>query len=265
LGLRAAVLIAVLLLTGICSGETAPRNHCLGCHPAHYPEQGSCRYCHLGNQQTSRKQLAHSGVIAGQYATFTNPRAAGVIAGIKLAEQAACRRCHVLNTTGNHLASNLDNLLWTTRPEAIRTALLNPALYMPVFRFSEQDLDNLVTTILAGGRQAGKILKEPPQVVHFNDAGSEKRNIFSKHCGGCHKVLSKRDGGLGSGTAGPNLSGLLTRFYPPTFTDNTRWSEEKLKRWVKNPRAVRKNALMRPVSLNPEEWDQLLNILNVVL
>lgn len=261
MGLRSAVLIIVLLLTSICRGEAAPHNNCLGCHPVHYREQGSCRYCHRGNQRTSRKQLAHSGVIAGQYATFTNSREPSVIAGIKLAKQAACRRCHVLNKTGNHLASNLDNLLWTTSPEAIRKALLEPALYMPVFYFSGPDLDRLITAILAGGLQAGKGPKEPPQVVYFSNAGAEKQNVFSKQCGGCHKVLSKRDGGLGTGTAGPNLSGLMTQFYPPTFTDNTRWSEEKLKRWVKNPRAVRKDTLMRPVPLKDEEWDQLLTIL----
>lgn len=236
----------------------AIRNHCLGCHPVHYAEQGSCAFCHHGNQRTSRKKLAHSGLIRGRYAGFTNSSSADLVSGGKLAEKTACRRCHVLNGTGNRLAANLDTLLRTTKPEAIRSAIVTPALYMPNFYFSERDLDRLVTTILAGGLKAGKALKEPPQVVHFSDADSAKQNVFVKNCGSCHKLLSKRDGGLGVGIVGPNLSGLLSRFYPHTFEGNKNWDEERLKRWLKNPRDVNKNAVMRPIPLKPEEWEQLL-------
>ena len=224
----------------------------------HYAGQGSCNYCHRGNQRTNRKELAHSDLIRGRYAGFTNNRSVEVLSGIQLAEKAACRRCHVLNGTGNRLATSLDSLLWTAQPEAISSALVNPALYMPNFHFSEKDLDRLVTTVLAGGLKAGKALREPPLVVHFSDAESVKQNIFVKNCGSCHKLLSKRDGGLGVGIVGPNLSGLLSQFYPQTFENNKPWDEEKLKRWLKNPRAVRKNAVMRPITLKPEEWDQLL-------
>ncbi len=258
MGLSHAVLIAVILLTCSFSATAAPSNSCLECHQTHYVEQGICAGCHHGNQRTSRKGLAHSGLIRGRYASFTNSRSAEVLSGIQLAEKAACRRCHVLNDTGNRLATNLDSLLWTAQPEAIRSALVNPALYMPIFHFSELDLNRLVTTVLAGGLKAGKALREPPMVVHFSAAESAKQNIFVKNCGSCHKLLSKRDGGLGVGIVGPNLSGLLSKFYPQTFEDNKTWDEEKLKRWLENPRAVRKNAVMRPVPLKPEEWDQLL-------
>lgn len=263
MGLRAAVLIAVNLLVSVLYAEAAPpRNHCLACHPVHYAAQGSCASCHRGNQRTSRQDLAHSGMIAGQYASFTDPQSQTVIAGKKLAEQTACRRCHNLGETGNRLASNLDILLWTTAPASIRKALTEPALYMPDFHFTDQDLDRLVTVILAGGLlQSGKVPKEPPVVVHFSDSTTNVQNVFVKQCGGCHKILSKRDGGLGTGIAGPNLSGLLTRFYPPTFEDTKPWDKERLKRWLKNPREIRKNTLMRPVPLKPEEWDQLLQIL----
>jgi cytochrome c2 len=257
LGLRASVLTAALFLIWVCSAQAAPRNHCLDCHPAHYVAQGSCTYCHHGNQQTNRKELAHGDLIAGKYAGFSNPQSASLVAGKKLADQTACRRCHTLAGSGNRLASNLDSLLWTTRPELIRKALVEPALSMPDFHFSAQDRDHLITAILAGGLQAGKAAKEPPQVVHFSDVGKSQENSFTKKCGGCHKLLSKREGGLGSGTAGPNLSGLLTRFYPRTFEGNKPWDEERLKRWLKNPREVRPHAVMRPVMLNATEWEQL--------
>jgi len=250
--------MVVILLFCALPASASPGNKCLECHPVHYVEQGSCAFCHRGNQLTSRKELAHSGLIKGRYAGFTNSSSAALVSGVKLAEKTACRRCHVLNGTGNRLAANLDSLLWASQPEAIRSALINPALYMPNFHFTERDLDLLIPTILAGGLKAGKALKEPPLVVHFSDAESAKLNVFVKNCGSCHKLLSKRDGGLGVGIVGPNLSGLLSRFYPHSFEGNKIWDEERLKRWLKNPRGVSKNAVMRPITLKPEEWDQLL-------
>jgi len=258
LGLRASVLTVVCLLFSVCSSDAAPRNHCLDCHPAHYVAQGSCSYCHLGNQQTNRKELAHGNLIKGQQTSFTNPRSASLVAGKKLADQTACRRCHTLAGTGNRLASNLDSLLWTTRPELIHKALIEPALYMPDFHFSAQDLDHLITAILAGGLKAGKAPKEPPQVVHFSEQSKSQKDTFSVKCGGCHKLLSKREGGLGNGTAGPNLSGLLTKFYPSSFGGDKPWNKDSLKRWLKNPREVRPQAMMRPIILTKQEWNNLL-------
>lgn len=258
MGLRTAVLTVLSLLLWICTAAAAPRNFCLGCHPPHYQEQGSCSHCHRGNQQTNRTDLAHSGLIAGQYAGFTNQHSPVVQAGKKLAEQTACRRCHTLQKSGNRLASNLDSLLWTAQTGAIRKALIEPALFMPNFHFSAADLDRLITVILAGGAQTGRADKEPPQIVFFSNTDTQKQHVFVKQCGGCHKLLSKRDGGLGSGTAGPNLSGLLTRFYPPTFEGNREWTEDRLKRWLKNPRESRPQTLMRPMVLTPTEWQLLL-------
>ena len=261
MGLHHAILIAALLLACVSPVGAISGNSCLECHQVHYADQGACTSCHRGNQRTDRRELAHSGLIRGRYAGFSNSRSTTLLSGIPLAEKAACRRCHILNGTGNRLATNLDTLFWTSQPEAIRSALVNPALYMPGFLFSEKDLDRLVTTVLAGGVKAGKALKEPPLVVHFSAADAAKQNIFVKNCGACHKLLSKRDGGLGSGIVGPSLSGLQGQFYPHTFEGDKIWDKEGLKRWLENPRAVRKNAGMRPISLKPEEWDELLKTL----
>ncbi len=239
------------------------RNQCLSCHPPHYGKQGACVDCHRGNPRTSRTALAHSGLIKGRYASFTNPLSAAVVSGKRLAEQSACRRCHSLSETGNRLASNLDTLLRTSTPNEIRTALTDPAIFMPAFSFSEQDLDRLITAVLAGGLQSGKNLQEPPRIVHFNEQKTGQQNLFVRQCGGCHILLSSQYGGLGSGTTGPNLSGLLTRFYPANFERDKAWNEERLKRWLKNPRQVRGQTLMRPIPLKPEEWNGLLKIFDI--
>jgi len=257
LGFCSAVLIAICFVIQSLPVSAALLNRCTSCHAVHYRERGSCDYCHRGDQRTSRKELAHTGLIAGRFASFTDPLSPAVIAGNKIAERSACRRCHLFGKKGNNLATNLDNLLWTAPPEYIRSALLEPALYMPVFHFSDRDIEPLITAILSNGLRTGKLKKESPQVVHFSNTSPEQ-NIFVKQCGGCHKMLSKKDGGVGVGITGPNLSGLLGVYYPATFDINKIWNRERLRRWLKNPRSIREHTLMRPVALNPEEWGQLL-------
>jgi len=264
LGACLAILIAVLTVLAAGPAQAATvRNQCLSCHPPHYGEQGACVDCHRGNPRTSRSALAHSGLIKGRYASFTNPQSGAVVSGKRLAEQSACRRCHILSETGNRLASNLDSLLKTSTPAEIRTALTDPAIFMPTFSFSEQDLDRMITVILAGGLKSGKNIQEPPRIVHFNEQKPGQHNMFVKQCGGCHKLLSKQHGGLGSGITGPNLSGLLTRFYPFNFEGDKQWNEERLKRWLKNPREFRSQTLMRPIPLKPGEWEQLLKTIEI--
>lgn len=260
LGLYRAILIILLFWGGATAEAGAGR--CLGCHPPHYAEQGSCVRCHLGDDRSSRKELAHSGLVTGQYASFTDPRSLAVRRGGTLAEQAACRRCHGMAGTGNPLAANLDRLFRTTSPSQIRTAITAPAQYMPEFHFSDQALDYLVTAVLAGGfQQVGKLAPDAPQVVHFSADGIRQQNVFTRHCGGCHRLLSADGGGLGSGSAGPNLSGLLTRYYPAGFAGQHPWTEHRLRRWLTNPRRVKPFAVMRPVSLKADEFAYLVKLL----
>jgi hypothetical protein len=37
---------------------------------------------------------------------------------------------------------------------------------------------------------------------------------------------------------------------------------ERLKRWLKNPRAIRSQTMMRPITLQPAEWDELLKTID---
>lgn len=257
MGTGLAVLIT--LLAFVTGASAASPTRCLSCHPAHYVDRGGCTVCHHGDNRSSRVELAHAGLIAGQYASFANRQAAAVVAGKQLIERSACRRCHTTAGSGNRLAANLDTLLWTTAPDKIRLALTAPATYMPRFYFSQQDLDLLVTAILAGGHQSGKLHSEPPQVVHFNSTGTMV-NPFVKHCGGCHKLLSTRHGALGSSEVGPNLSGLLGRYYPASFVGTHAWTEQRLKRWLTNPRSVKPFTAMRPVNLKAAEFGHLVRL-----
>jgi len=264
LGVGLAILIALwTVLWTLTAAAAPPKSRCLTCHGVHYAQQGGCGTCHRGDGRTSRKVLAHSGLIGGRYAQFTNPVAPMVLRGKRLAESTACRRCHVLGATGNRLASNLNSVLHGSRPEEIDEAIKAPAVYMPQFHFAHHDRDALVTYILSAGLTAGRQTVEPPQVVHFDQLQPGRQTAFAKQCGGCHRLLSERFGGLGSNNTGPNLSGLFTRFYPPTFQHGQTWTAERLQRWLKNPRAIRNQTMMRPVALQPTEWDELLKSIDI--
>lgn len=263
MGAGLAILIALWTVLWGLPADAAPlKSRCLTCHPVHYAEQGGCGSCHRGDPRTSRKELAHSRLIGGRYAQFTNPKAPMVLQGKRLTESTACRRCHLLDASGNRLASNLDTVLQSSRPEEIDQAIQNPAIFMPQFHFSQQDRDALVSYTLAAGLKSGKQSVEPPQVVHFDQLQPGRQTAFAKQCGGCHRLLSERFGGLGTNNDGPNLSGLFTRFYPATFQHEQPWTAERLQRWLKNPRAIRSQTMMRPVTLQPAEWDELLKTIH---
>ncbi len=260
--IRLAILTGVFFLSLFLPLSLyAVQTGCLACHKAHYAERGDCTECHGGNNQTDRKQVAHDGLIQGKYAWFTIAGSQPVARGKRLVKLCACRRCHSLDGRGNRLAANLDGLMRTRRPAEIALAIERPAPCMPDFHLSQKAVTDVTNAILACGQATSVKTGETPLVVHFADERQQRENIFESKCGGCHRMLNEKYGGLGRGDAGPNLSGLLTSFYPKTFGDNKPWSTKKLRNWLENPRRVRRNAQMPPVCLKEEEFGQLVEIL----
>ncbi|ACM19708.1 menaquinol oxidoreductase complex Cbc6, cytochrome c subunit, putative, 4 heme-binding sites [Geotalea daltonii FRC-32] len=239
------------------------KSACLTCHPSHHTGRGSCTGCHRGNDRSERKNIAHHGLIGGRYAHFTIPGSKVVEEGKKLIGAGGCRRCHTTGDRGNRLAADLDKLFPGASPEDVFKAIKNPVLYMPDFHFVDTEIVSLVNAIASGARQETDRQREIVQVVHFIDDGLARENSFVRLCGSCHKLLSHRYGGLGSGHMGPSLSGLFSEFYPATFAGKTRWREDNLKRWLKNPRKVRPNALMPPVAVTAAELEQLTDAMVV--
>jgi mono/diheme cytochrome c family protein len=237
----------------------AAQESCLNCHAPHYGEAGNCTFCHRGDPRTDRAGLAHHNLIAGRFAHFALPESPVTQFGRQRLEQAGCRRCHRSGGKGNSLASDLDRLLPAARPEEVLRSIRQPVLFMPDFAFTEQTAVLLVNALFAHSAQAEKPAGEIPQVVHFE--GVERaENVFDKHCGGCHRVLTQRLGGLGRGLVGPNLTGLTSEFYPVLFREGEAWTTERLKKWLENPRATRANARMAPVSPPAEDLALLLEM-----
>ncbi|MCK4389728.1 MAG: hypothetical protein KAV83_05785 [Desulfobacterales bacterium] len=231
---------------------------CLKCHQPNHQERGACVSCHRGNSRTDRIEIAHHNLVPAKFAHFTMEASPVVKRGEKLVETSGCRRCHVTGAKGNRLATNLDKALVLARPQGLFDTIKRPVLFMPDFCFKEEHITELVNAILAGAARVEPEAGEIPLVIHFEDEKEAKENDFVSHCGTCHRVLTARFGGLGKGDIGPNLSGLFSEHYPGIYYDKEPWSSEGLKKWLKNPREVRKKTQMAPIRLTPDEFSRLL-------
>ena len=133
---------------------------------------------------------------------------------------------------------------------------------MPEFYLSQRQITQMVNALLAGVAGTGFDLIETPLVVHFEEGNRRNReNVFEEHCSGCHRSLTRQFGGLGRGRIGPNLSGLLSPFYPKNYGEKEVWTSSDLKKWLQNPREIRVNAQMSPVPLGDDEFARLLGLI----
>lgn len=188
-----------------------------------------------------------------------------MVRGEKLVEVLACRRCHVYERRGNRPATDLGGLARNIAPQAIFDSIQFPVPFMPNFYLDGMQIAALVNAILARLESAGGRAQETAQAVHFEDEKQGRENFFVKQCGPCHKLLSERFGGLGNGDIGPNLSGLLSEYYPNTYRDVEPWTPDKLRKWLVNPRNMRANARMLPVRLAVGEIELLMKTMRINL
>ena len=262
---RSALTVLVLFLFLPCPAEAARRTMCLACHETHHAERGSCVNCHRGNDRTDRKEIAHHGFIAGRFAHYTIKGSPVAARGEKLVEVLACRRCHVYERKGNRPATDLGGLARDIAPQTIFDSIRSPVPFMPNFHLDGMQIAAIVNAILAGLESAGVRVQETAQVVHFVDEKQGRENIFVTQCGPCHKLIGERFGGLGNGDIGPNLSGLLSEYYPNTYRDTEPWTPGNLRKWLENPRNVRANARMKPVRLAVGDFVLLMKTIRINL
>jgi mono/diheme cytochrome c family protein len=250
---RPAALIAALLLAG-CLREPRPEARaegCLSCHPAH--TEGACQGCHRGDPSARRQELAHARLLTGRAAEFRARGGAAVHEGRELVERAACRRCHTIAGEGNHLAGDLDRVVTQREQPELIASIRTPVENMPDFGLRERQAQAIVAFLLTGADGARP---QDAYRVHFA-RGERKADLFQEKCGGCHRALGPA-GPLGSGSAGPNLSGLLTPFYPPTAPGEAPWSRRSLAERVRNPRSAQARATMPPIEVSDDELGRLI-------
>jgi mono/diheme cytochrome c family protein len=252
---RAALLIAALFLAGCLKqpSSLARERGCRSCHEAHYVREGACQDCHRGNPSAAREELAHERLLTGRAAEYRLAHGPATRDGQRLVEILACRRCHTISGKGNHLATSLDAVAWKREQAQLVGSIREPVENMPKFGLDGAQAQAIVAFLLRSGSL------DPPQDtyrVHFTRRGSALPTVFEKQCGGCHRFLGPA-GPVGTGTTGPNLSGLFTPFYPPTAPGKRAWTAKALAEWLGNPRASRPVTTMPPVALGKDELQQV--------
>lgn len=124
---------------------------------------------------------------------------------------------------------------------------------MPRFGLEESQVQAAIAYLL---RSAERDRADTTYRVRFATGTLKPGSVFEERCGGCHRTITA-DGPLGRGSAGPNLAGLLSRYYPNSARGGRGWTTETLDDWIENPRASRTLAAMRPVKLAPDESARL--------
>jgi cytochrome c2 len=254
---RLPILIApILLLAGGCeragadvrAGET-----CRACHGDHAPrhrERGPCASCHGGDPAAARKALAHHRLISGRAAEYGLRESPAAAEGRGRVERLACRRCHTLDGSGNRLATNLDRIAWKRDQGELARSIGKPVENMPRFGLDRGQTEAVIAYLL---RSADPKLGAATYRVRFSKREAARDSVFETRCGGCHRALGAASP-LGRGSAGPNLSGIFTTFYPPTAPGGRPWTPATLERWLENPRALRPGTAMRPVRLEARDF-----------
>lgn len=227
----------------------------------HYAELGGCLDCHRGDPRSSRTEIAHFGLISARYSHFRMPGSALVERGGKRIDETGCRRCHVIGGRGNRLATDLDQSVRVSAPEELAEAIRRPVLFMPDFHWPDPLLDEVVNALYAVGGKGEAARDELPRTVHFEVAGTAGENPFVKHCGACHRALTLAAGGLGESNYAPNLSGLLSPFFPVEYRENEPFNRDNLKKYLDNPRQTRALTRMAPVPLKDGDYRKLLDVI----
>jgi cytochrome c2 len=241
---RLALLAALLALAGCVRAPRAGRAEgCLACHASHFAGGGTCADCHRGEPGAARKELAHARLLAGRAAEHASRGSAAVAEGERLIDALACRRCHTIGGEGNRLATDLDAVVWQREQAALVASITAPVENMPRFGLDAPQAEALVAALL---RRGDRDRRDDAYRVHFDRAAATlETTVFERACGRCHRVLTPT-GPLGTGDAGPNLSGLFTPFYPTTAVGGRPWTAALLAEWTRNPRSSRPATTMPP-------------------
>ncbi len=210
--------------------------------------------CHGGDPAAARKALAHDRLITGRAAEHGMPGSRATAEGRERVERLACRRCHTIGGSGNRLATNLDRVAWRRHQGELAKSIGTPVENMPRFGLDGGQTEAVIAHLL---RSADPKLGTVTYRVRFAKREPVRDSVFESRCGGCHRSLAAA-GPLGRGSAGPNLSGVFTGFYPPTAPGARPWTALTLERWLENPRALRPGSAMRPVRLDETRFRTLL-------
>ncbi len=166
-------------------------------------------------------------------------------------------------TLGSGIIENTPEELvrWIRETQSIKPgALMGVATadgYQPI-DMTDAEARKLAAYLLSPPGEAPAAATDSGAAAAMAPAGgkSAEQIIAEKACIGCH-VIPGVPGAVG--TVGPSLAGLMSRDkIAAGLLDNT---EENLRKWLADPRAIKANTLMVTPPLSPEEVDTLVEFL----
>lgn len=226
---------------------------CINCHGEHI--KSSCVSCHRGNPDTKRIGLAHYKIISGKFLKYKIDKKIKEDGDI-LIKNLGCRRCHIIGKSGNNKGNDLNKIIKKKTTEEIILAIQNPGYFMPDFKIYDSTLILLMNALFSSSNS--DTIERGVNMIYFKR--QQLDNIFDNKCGSCHRLISDKLGFLGKSGIAPNLSGILTEYYPKTknLKSNT---PEDIKIFLKNPRSYNKNSIMPPQEISDIEIKNILETL----
>lgn len=194
-----------------------------------------------------------------------------VAAGKDLFERKNCINCHTILGEGAYFAPDLTRVMSRRGPEWLTLFLKNPdAVWygspenaigkrrMPNPKLTDAQVGDLVAFFewvsrvdTNGWMEEGKGRANPPTPTPpktpENLAVEGEKLARSRGCAGCHKIKGQ------GGTTGPSLDGIKSRR-----------DDEFLRKWLKNPQAVKPGTTMPNPRLNDEQIRALLEFLKTL-
>ncbi len=182
------------------------------------------------------------------------------IHGKELWESSNCMGCHTLFGEGGYYAPELTKVMERRGEPFVRAILKDPeAMYpgqrrMQNYKFSEEQIDHLVAFFEWAGQVDLQGFPPRPHLVPMavpdEAEGSVARAdnrpmVYNQLCVACHTL-----GGQG-GSVGPALDGVGERF-----------DADYLKKWIRDPSAVKPGAKMPKLPISDEQLDELVAFLS---
>lgn len=249
MGIYAFIIPIVILFSFNLHGKEL----CVNCHSEHI--KSSCISCHKGNPNSMRIKIAHENIIKGEFLMYKIDNNIKINSE-NIINDIGCRRCHKIGQYGNTKGSDLNKSINSKNIRDLTNSILAPSDFMPDFKL----LPNRITLIMNGLIANSENYEESNSKSIIYLKNKLEKNLFIEKCGNCHKVISEKLGHLGSGNIAPNLSGILSKYYPKTINLKTN-SIEDIKNFIKNPRHFNKHANMPVVELSDEEMKEIIEIL----
>lgn len=181
-----------------------------------------------------------------------------VVRGKHLWDSSNCMGCHTLLGEGGYYAPELTRVFSRRGESFIRQILADPAAMYPgqrqmqQYHFTEAQISDLVAFLEWINGMDLNGFPAPPTITAAGSAApsgvtDNRPRIFVQTCIACHAVDGR------GGRIGPALDGVATRF-----------NDDYLRRWLRDPAGLRPGTQMPNLRLTDPQIDELVTYLSTL-